>query len=133
MVHTLTVHQVFINQTLFTPLFNSYFFGMQTLLAGATFPEIIERISNTVPTSWYNSWKVWPAVTAFSFSYVPIQYRSIFGGVVAIGWQTYLNLLNQAAAAEEELEHAAEQAVSPSVRTVHTRTERGQAMQKCAA
>ena len=39
--------------------------------------------------------------TAFSFTYIPIQYRSIFGGVIAIGWQTYLSLLNQRAAAME--------------------------------
>lgn len=93
--------KVVVNQLLFTPIFNSYFFGMQTLLAGASFDEIVERIKNTVPTSWINSCKVWPAVTAFSFTYIPIQYRSIFGGVIAIGWQTYLSLLNQRAAALE--------------------------------
>ncbi|KAJ4365708.1 hypothetical protein N0V83_008328 [Neocucurbitaria cava] len=101
----LTIRQVAVNQALFTPIFNSYFFGMQSLLSGATLPEIIERIKHTVPTSWINSCKVWPAVTAFSFTYIPIQYRSIFGGVLAIGWQTYLSLLNQRAAAQEEKEH----------------------------
>lgn len=93
--------KVFINQAFFTPLFNCYFFGMQSLLSGATLSECTERIKNTVPTSWTNSCKVWPMVTAFSFTYVPIQYRSVFGGVIAIGWQTYLNLLNQQAAALE--------------------------------
>ena len=93
------------NQAFFTPVFNSYFFGMQSFLTGATVPEIIERIKNTVPTSWINSCKVWPILTAFSFTYVPIQFRSIFGGVFAIAWQAYLSLLNQrAAAAEEEAE-----------------------------
>lgn len=78
---------------------------MQSLLSGATVPEIVERIKHTVPVSWVNSCKIWPAVTAFSFTFIPIQFRSIFGGVIAIGWQTYLSLLNQRAAAEEELEH----------------------------
>ncbi|KAH7394058.1 hypothetical protein DE146DRAFT_116332 [Phaeosphaeria sp. MPI-PUGE-AT-0046c] len=100
--------KVVVNQALFTPLFNSYFFGMQSLLSGASASEIIERIKNTVPTSWINSCKVWPAITAFSFTYIPIQYRSIFGGVIAIGWQTYLSLLNQRAAALEEAEHETE-------------------------
>ncbi|KAF2849329.1 hypothetical protein T440DRAFT_426998, partial [Plenodomus tracheiphilus IPT5] len=94
--------KVLVNQALFTPLFNSYFFGMQSLLSGATLSECAERIRNTVPTSWINSCKLWPIVTAFSFTYIPIQYRSIFGGVVAIGWQTYLSLLNQRAQAMEE-------------------------------
>ncbi|CAN9089232.1 unnamed protein product [Alternaria alternata] len=124
--------KVFINQAFFTPLFNSYFFGMQSLLSGATLPEILERIKNTVPTSWYNSCKLWPAVTAFSFTYIPIEYRSIFGGVIAIGWQTYLSLLNTRAAAKEEMEHAAMHDAPASVRTTQ-RLEHGLFEQKCAA
>jgi protein Mpv17 len=126
-----------VNQALFTPLFNSYFFGMQSLLSGASIPEIIERIKNTVPTSWINSCKVWPAITAFSFTYIPIQYRSIFGGVIAIGWQTYLSLLNQRAAAKEDAEQGAEQGHVQKAVMESRREERshdhGREKQKCAA
>jgi protein Mpv17 len=104
---------------------------MQSLLSGATVPEIVERIKNTVPTSWINSCKLWPIVTAFSFTYVPIQYRSIFGGVIAIGWQTYLSLLNERAAAEEEKEYEGEHEAVVGVRDVDA--ERAQQKQKCAA
>jgi protein Mpv17 len=108
---------------------------MQSLLSGASLAECVERIKNTVPTSWINSCKVWPAITAFSFTYIPIQYRSIFGGVIAIGWQTYLSLLNQrAAAAEEGAEHGA---VAEAVREVRVEQrmerERESGEQKCAA
>jgi protein Mpv17 len=127
----LTLSQVAVNQVLFTPIFNSYFFGMQSLLSGATGPEIVERIKNTVPTSWINSCKLWPIVTAFSFTYVPIQYRSIFGGVIAIGWQTYLSLLNERAAAEEEKEYEGGNEVAVGGRVVEA--ERVQQKQKCAA
>jgi hypothetical protein len=123
--------QVAVNQALFTPIFNSYFFGMQSLLSGATGPEIVERIKNTVPTSWINSCKLWPIVTAFSFTYIPIQYRSIFGGVIAIGWQTYLSLLNQRAAAKEEMEHETGQEAAVIVRVAEV--ECRQEKQKCAA
>ncbi|KAH6873017.1 hypothetical protein BKA58DRAFT_158567 [Alternaria rosae] len=125
--------KVFINQAFFTPLFNSYFFGMQSLLSGATIPEIVERIKNTVPTSWINSCKVWPMVTAFSFTYIPIEYRSIFGGVIAIGWQTYLSLLNTRAAAKEGKENLATLDAPVVVRTNHARVEHGMFGQKCAA
>jgi protein Mpv17 len=91
---SLTV-KVCINQTLFTPLFNTYFFGMQTLLAGGSWADAKKRVVNTVPVSWKNSWKVWPAVTAFSFTYVPWQYRNVFAGVIAVFWQTYLSWLNR--------------------------------------
>lgn len=93
--------KVVVNQIAFTPLFNCYFFGMQSALSGAGLREVAERVRNTVPTSWWNSWKVWPAVTAFSFAFVGREFRSIFAGVVAIGWQTYLSMLNQRAAEAE--------------------------------
>lgn len=132
----LTLSQVVVNQLLFTPIFNSYFFGMQTLLAGASFEEIVERIKHTVPTSWINSCKLWPVVTAFSFTYIPIQYRSIFGGVIAIGWQTYLSLLNQRAAAQEQIEHVEHEAETkhvPAAVVAEARRERVGEKERCAA
>ena len=93
--------KVTVNQIVFTPVFNSYFFGMQSLLSGDTFLEAWERIKRTVPTSFVNSCKLWPAVTAFSFTYIQPQYRALFAGVIAVGWQSYLSWLNQRAANEE--------------------------------
>ncbi|KAL2061009.1 hypothetical protein VTL71DRAFT_9061 [Oculimacula yallundae] len=89
--------KVTVNQIVFAPSFNTYFFGMQSLLSGDTLPQVWERIKQTVPTSVVNSCKLWPAVTAFSFTFIEPQYRSIFAGVIAIGWQTYLSFLNRAA------------------------------------
>lgn len=53
-----------------------------------------------------NSCKLWPAVTAFSFTFIGAQYRSIFAGFVAIGWQTYLSYLNRQAEEAEIRERA---------------------------
>lgn len=72
--------KVVVNQIVFTPIFNSYFFGMQALLAGNGMSEVWEHIKKTVPTSFINSWKLWPAVTAFNFTYIQPQYRSVFAG-----------------------------------------------------
>ncbi|KAK3307204.1 uncharacterized protein B0T15DRAFT_393740 [Chaetomium strumarium] len=91
------VTKVVVNQLCFTPVFNTYFFGMQALLSGATLPETWERITKTVPVSCVNSCKLWPAVTAFSFAFLPLEYRPVFGGVIAVGWQTYLSYLNRLA------------------------------------
>ena len=95
--------KVTVNQIVFTPVFNSYFFGMQSLLSGDTVLEAWDRIKRTVPTSFINSCKLWPAVTAFSFTYIQPQYRALFAGVIAVGWQSYLSWLNQIAANEERL------------------------------
>lgn len=74
------VVKVLINQIAFTPIFNSYFFGMQSGLSGASFEEVVERIKHTVPRSWVNSWKLWPVVTAFSFAFVRVELRGLFAG-----------------------------------------------------
>ncbi|CAG8960818.1 hypothetical protein HYFRA_00002355 [Hymenoscyphus fraxineus] len=96
--------KVTVNQVCFTPIFNTYFFGMQSLLSGDSLQEVWERIKRTVPTSMMNSCKLWPAVTAFSFTFIEAQYRSIFAGVIAIGWQTYLSYLNRQAEIAEARE-----------------------------
>lgn len=117
------VTKVVVNQIVLTPVLNSYFFGMQALLAGHGFEDAWERIKRALPTSFINSWKLWPAVTAFNFTYVQPQFRAVFAGrkpfarawpfgsrqsaddlsgCVAIGWQTYLSWLNQLAANEAQ-------------------------------
>lgn len=126
-------YKVIINQLIFTPLFNSYFFGMHSLLAYPLSTPLVAiedadksgeaaavaseyavrffsvenanaaavRVRDTVPISWWNSCKVWPAVTAFSFTFVAPQHRNLFAGCVAVVWQTYLGMVNQRAVAAE--------------------------------
>lgn len=96
--------KIVVNQSVFTPLFNSYFFGMQSFLAGDNLTEVWDRIKRTVPTSMINSVKLWPAVTAINFTFIPIEYRSVFAGVIAVGWQTYLSWLNRLAEEQEAKE-----------------------------
>lgn len=92
--------KVCMQQAIFAPIFNSYFFSVQSILTGDSLEETWQRLQRALPSSLYNSLKVWPAVVTFSFLYVPPQFRSVFGGVVAVGWQTYLSWLNQRAARE---------------------------------
>jgi len=99
------ITKVVVNQIVFTPIFNSYFFGMQSILSGRSLSETWDHIARTVPISFVNSCKLWPAVTAINFRFVSAQYRSIFAGFVAIGWQTYLSYLNRKAEEEEEALH----------------------------
>lgn len=105
--------KVVVQQICFTPVFNTYFFSMHSLLAGGTLEETWERLKKALPVSITNSVKLWPAVTAFSFMYVPAQFRNVFSGIIAVGWQTYLSWLNQKAAREVlAAELAAEQSAS---------------------
>jgi hypothetical protein len=110
--------KVAVQQVVYAPIFNIYFFGMHCLLAGATLEETWERLKKAVPISVKNSVKLWPAVTAFSFMYVPPSFQSVFGGVVAVGWQAYLSWLNQKAAREVAIaEEVAEATKRPVLTT----------------
>lgn len=93
--------KIIVNQAIFTPVYNTYFFGMQAFLAGDNMVEVWERVKRTVPTSMKNSVKLWPAVTAVNFAFVPLEYRSIFAGFIAVGWQVYLTWLNRLAEEDE--------------------------------
>jgi len=87
--------KVVVHQIVFAPIFNTYFFGMQAILTGERPSGVIERVKNAVPESVMNSMKLWPAVTAFSFTFVAAQYRFMFAGVFAVIWQGYLSFLNR--------------------------------------
>ncbi|KAI2618078.1 hypothetical protein GGS26DRAFT_392817 [Hypomontagnella submonticulosa] len=114
--HALSIAvKIVVNQLVFTPIFNSYFFGSQALLAGDSLAETWDRIRRTVPVSWLNAWKFWPAVTAVNFTFVPIAYRSVFAGIAGVGWQTYMSYLNRQAEIEEEVAHGSSAAVVPAV------------------
>ncbi len=79
--------KVVVNQIVFTPVFNSYFFGMQSLLSGGSIFEAWERIVHTVPISFVNACKVWPIITAFNFTYIQPEHRSVFAGTsFFLGW-----------------------------------------------
>lgn len=92
--------KVALQQLAFAPFFNTYFFGMQSLLAGDGLDGAVARVVHAVPQSWVASCKFWPVVTAGIFAFVRPQHRSVFAGLVAIGWQTYLGILNQRASRE---------------------------------
>lgn len=91
---TITI-KVLIQQFFFAPIFNTYFFGMQAILAGANPSAVIERVKGAVPESVISSAKFWPAVTALNFTVIPAHLRFAFSAVFAVVWQTYLSFLNR--------------------------------------
>ncbi|TKA83317.1 hypothetical protein B0A55_00635 [Friedmanniomyces simplex] len=102
--------KILIQQCVFMPLVQTYFFSMQILLGGGSLEDAKRRVIDTLPVSWTNSWKVWPAVMAFTFTYVPMQYRSVFNGLIGTCWQTYLSWINQKAEAAEKKTNAVQDA-----------------------
>ncbi|KAI9933762.1 hypothetical protein MW887_004834 [Aspergillus wentii] len=89
--------KVAVNQLLYTPLFNVYFFAFHEILSGEGVTGAVERVKNTVPTSIPRSFLYWPFVTAFNFTYIKPQSRSVATSVFAVFWQSYLSWLNSSA------------------------------------
>ncbi|KAB8246185.1 hypothetical protein BDV35DRAFT_354420 [Aspergillus flavus] len=75
----------------------SNFFAFHGLLAGEGLWGASERVKNTVPISIPRSILYWPLVTAFNFSYIRPQSRSIATSLFAAFWQSYLSWLNSSA------------------------------------
>lgn len=92
--------RVLVNQIFFTPVFLASFFTLQSVFASAgtvSAGEMIDTLKKTIPTAYINSCKLWPAVTALNFWFVPLEFRALFGGAVAVGWNGYLSFLSQKA------------------------------------
>lgn len=92
--------RVLVNQIFFTPVFLASFFTLQSVFASAgtvSAGEMIDTLKKTIPTAYINSCKLWPAVTALNFWFVPLEFRALFGGAVAVGWNGYLSFLSQQA------------------------------------
>lgn len=85
------------NQSFYTPMFNVYFFAFHGLLAGEGLWGAIERVKNTASISIPRSFLYWPLVTAFNFSYIKPQSRSIVTSIFSVFWQSYLSWLNSSA------------------------------------
>ncbi|RFU78240.1 mpv17 pmp22 family [Trichoderma arundinaceum] len=103
--------KIVMNQLLFATYMNVYFFSMQALLSGDGIDGAVQRVRDTLATSWINSCKIWPIVMAFNLSFVPLEYRALFAGVVNVGWQAYLSLLNRWAEIREAEVEAVESVV----------------------
>ncbi|EXJ94941.1 hypothetical protein A1O1_00059 [Capronia coronata CBS 617.96] len=87
--------KVLIQQFLFAPVFNTYFFGMQAVLTNQPPSVIMHRVVSTVPESLVSSAKFWPLVTALNFTLIPAHLRFAVSGFFAVIWQTYMSFLNR--------------------------------------
>jgi hypothetical protein len=93
--------KVVVQQICFAPVIVTYFFTSQALLSGESLEDTWQRLKMTVPSAIVNSAKLWPAVMVINFAFIPMEYRSIFAGTIAVGWQTYLSYLNRQAEISE--------------------------------
>lgn len=88
-----------IDQAVFAPLAAGSFFIGLGALEGRSAADIESKVrTGFVPTLIAN-YKVWPAVQLINFKLVPTALQPLFVNCVALGWNTYLSLMNSRASA----------------------------------
>ncbi|PNS14837.1 hypothetical protein CAC42_2066 [Sphaceloma murrayae] len=71
------------------------FIGGMLLLRGETDMALVaDRIGKELVPLMLAGQKLWPAVSLLSFTLVPLEYRTLFGGLVGVGWGIYLSLID---------------------------------------
>lgn len=90
-----TAVKVLVNQAVYTPLVNVYFFAFHAILRGERVGATVDRVRTGVATSIPRSFLYWPLVTALNFTYVPPQSRSVAASTAAVFWQSYMSYLNR--------------------------------------
>eukprot|EP01112_Ceratiomyxa_fruticulosa_P020445 TRINITY_DN695_c0_g1_i1.p1 TRINITY_DN695_c0_g1~~TRINITY_DN695_c0_g1_i1.p1 ORF type:complete len:193 (+),score=49.19 TRINITY_DN695_c0_g1_i1:99-677(+) len=89
-----------LDQLLFAPFINVYFFTVMCILGGnpSSAPAVVR--SQLWPTL-KASWKVWPLAQFINFNFVPPQLRVLFGNFVAFFWSMYLSSLSSKTATKK--------------------------------
>ncbi|XP_052763090.1 protein Mpv17-like isoform X2 [Mya arenaria] len=92
------------DQLLFAPPFLAYFLTVMELLKGDRLPEIKAKLQDDYPDIIKTNYKIWPAVQALNFTFVPVTYRVLVVNLVAVGWNTYLAWMSEKVHPHPELQ-----------------------------
>ncbi|KAH6574361.1 hypothetical protein BASA50_001697 [Batrachochytrium salamandrivorans] len=106
--------RVSLDQLVFAPSFLAVFFAATGLMEGRSFSEVGTKLSAGYPDALVSNYKLWPAVQMINFYLVPLHYQALFVNVIALGWNTYLSVLNRRSglAAVEQAEKTMEDLAS---------------------
>ena len=81
-----------LDQTIGAVVNTVLFIAGMGLLKGLPFDLVMEAVKRDTLTLIFAGQKLWPAVSLLSFAFVPLEYRTAFGGTIGIFWGIYLSL-----------------------------------------
>ena len=86
------VVKIALDRALITPPF--LFFTIAYLRYFQTFSaqDTMTSVRNVYAAALYTNWRVWTPAQAVNFFCVPLEYRVLFGNVVALWWNVYLSM-----------------------------------------
>ena len=85
--------KVFIDQTIWNPIFGLMFFGYLNLVEGKSFEDYKNKIKADLKTAVMGSWAVWVPAHTINFAFVPPSQRLLYINSIQIGYNVFLSFL----------------------------------------
>ncbi len=56
--------------------------------------QTMRNVKNQYAAALFMNWKIWTPAQVVNFTVVPVDYRVLFGNMVALWWNIYLSLVS---------------------------------------
>lgn len=86
-----------LDQTLGAAVNTVLFVAGMALLKGEALETVVGNVREQFWPLLFAGQKLWPLVSIVSFTLVPVEKRTVFGGIVGVGWGIFLSLRAAAA------------------------------------
>ncbi|KAL2918128.1 Protein required for ethanol metabolism [Polyrhizophydium stewartii] len=96
--------RVSLDQLVFAPTFIAIFFSATGFMEGLTPEAVWDKLKSGYPTALAGNYKLWPAVQLVNFYLVPLHHQALVVNTIALGWNTYLSVINQRSTFKENPE-----------------------------
>ena len=93
--NTSTLVNILLDRLLLTPPFLLFTLVYLNYFQNLNVSKMSTAVKNAYAGALYLNWKVWTPAQAINFKYVPLEYRVLFGNMVALWWNIILSLNTQ--------------------------------------
>jgi peroxisomal membrane protein 2 len=85
-----------INQLVMTPAFLFVTLLTLQLTESIYLPQMLQKVKQQYFASLILNWKIWTIAQSINFSIIPLDYRVLFGNLVALWWNVILSMITSA-------------------------------------
>jgi len=88
--HDVRLLRVLTDRVIFNPVFLALTLYVLGRLQGQTHQDTTQFIRDNYVATVLVNWKIWTIPQIINFNFVPVEYRVLFGNLVALVWNYYL-------------------------------------------
>lgn len=85
--------KVFIDQTIWNPIFGCCFFGYLNMVEGKSWTDYTKKLEADLKTAVMGSWAVWVPAHTVNFAFIPPSQRLLYINTIQIGYNIFLSFL----------------------------------------